>query len=266
MGGPRGGVEMRSLLLALAVVPLLILVGVPRNAAAEPSLVLSPTEGPPGTAVVASGAGVAPGAAVEILWYTMEGNRVSGSGFVAVNQTIAAGTADAAGGYSIPFAAPYDLGGPEHRVEAVVGGVAVATAAFVLARDAWIAPTEGPEGTLVEVRLVAGGWTQFDNNIAILWDNRFLGFACSFNSQGNISVWVQAVGGVGPHVLSIYPALYWGPSDGPTPWKHPMMNPQDAPTPYAIEELRFTVTSGAGMSRNEGTDLRDVTAPDRPPL
>jgi len=40
------------------------------------------------------------------------------------------------------------------------------------------------------------------------------------------------------------------------------MNPQDAPTPYAIEEFTFTVTSGIGISRNAGIDLRDVTAPD----
>jgi len=192
----------------------------------------------------------------------MEGNRVSGSGFNEVNQTIATGVADAQGRYSIAFVAPYDLGGPAHRVQAVVAGAAVAESSFVLARDAWITPTEGPEGTLIEVRLVAGGWTQFDNNIGIMWDNQFLGFACSFNSQGNISVWVQAVGGVGPHVLGVYPALYYGPSEGPTPWKHAMMNPEDAPTPYAIEEFAFTVTSGIGISRNAGTDLRDVTAPD----
>lgn len=251
-----------GLALALALASLLVLLAVPSPAMADATLTLTPSEGPPETPVTASGAGVPPGAAVSILWFTMEGNRVSGSGFVEVNQTIAAGIADAQGRYSITFVAPYDLGGPAHRVQAAVAGATVAESSFVLARDAWITPTEGPEGTLIEVRLVAGGWTQFDNNIAILWDNRFLGFACSFNSQGNISVWVQAVGGVGPHVLSIYPALYWGPSDGPTPWKHPMMNPQDAPTPYAIEELSFTVTSGAGISRNKGTDLRDVTAPD----
>jgi len=251
-----------GLALAVALASLLAVLAVPSPAMAEATMALTPSEGPPETPVTASGAGVPPGATVSILWFTMEGNRVSGSGFVEVNQTIATGVADAQGRYSIPFVAPYDLGGPAHRVQAVVAGAAVAESSFVLMRDAWITPTEGPEGTLIEVRLVAGGWTQFDNNIGILWDNRFLGFACSFNSQGNISVWVQAVGGVGPHVLGVYPALYYGPSDGPTPWKHPMMNPQDAPTPYAIEEFTFTVTSGAGISRNAGTDLRDVTAPD----
>jgi len=251
-----------GLALAVALASLLAVLAVPSPAMAEATMALTPSEGPPETPVTASGAGVPPGATVSILWFTMEGNRVSGSGFVEVNQTIATGVADAQGRYSIPFVAPYDLGGPAHRVQAVVAGAAVAESSFVLMRDAWITPTEGPEGTLIEVRLVAGGWTQFDNNIGILWDNRFLGFACSFNSQGNISVWVQAVGGVGPHVLGVYPALYYGPSDGPTPWKHPMMNPQDAPTPYAIEEFTFTVTSGTGISRNAGTDLRDVTAPD----
>jgi len=253
---------MRPILLAAALASFLVLAGVPPLAAAEPTLALSPTSGPPGTSVVAGGAGVAPGATVEILWYTMEGNRVSGSGFVEVSQSVASGTADAGGAFSISFSAPYDLGGPAHRVEAVVGGSAVAEVEFVLARDAWITPTEGPEGTLIEVRLVAGGWTQFDNNVALTWDNRFLGFACSFNSQGNITVWVQAVGGVGPHVLGVYPALYWGPSDGPTPWKHPVLNVEDLPTEYAIEEFTFRVTEGTGVSGSVARDLEAVTAPD----
>ena len=205
-----------GLALALALASLLALVAVPSPVTAEATLTLTPSQGTPETPVTASGAGVPPGASVGILWFTMEGNRVSGSGFVEVNQTIATGIADAQGRYSITFVAPYDLGGPAHRVQAVVAGAAVAESSFVLARDAWITPTEGPEGTLIEVRLVAGGWTQFDNNIAILWDNRFLGFACSFNSQGNISVWVQAVGGVGASCGFIMGCFHGvGPSLGP---------------------------------------------------
>ncbi len=248
--------------VAMLLLSLLALYAVSAPSAAAPTLVLTPSEGPPMTPVTASGSGVAPGVAVDILWFTMEGNRVSGSGFVEINHTIAHGTANAQGAYAILFTIPYDLGGPAHRVQAVVGGIPVAEMSFVLTRDAWITPTEGPEGTLIEVRLVGGGWTQFDNNIAILWDNRFLGFACSFNSQGNISVWIQAVGGVGTHYLSIYPALYYGPSDGPTPWKHAMMNPEDAPTPYAIRDFTFTVTKGAGVSGHIGKDLHPVSAPD----
>ncbi len=231
--------------------------------AAGPSLTLTPAQGPPQTPVTVQGDGYAAGASVDILWHTMEGNRVDGSGFTDVNQTVASATADAQGRFSASFAVPYDLGGPPHTVEAVVGGAAIATASFTLERRSWITPTEGPEGTTIEVRLVGGGWTQYDNNIGITYDNAFLGFACSFNSQGNISVWVQAVGGVGPHVIGVYPALYYGPSDGPTPWKHAALSSDDLPVRYEPKLFTFAITSGSGgVSRIGGTDLHEVTTPD----
>jgi len=257
---------MRAALIATAVVlaSLFALGAVPvPTRAAGPSLSVSPAEGPPGTAVTVSGQGFAPGAPVDVVWHTMEGNRVSGSGFTEVGWTIATGTADAQGGLSASFVAPYDLGGPPHRIEATSGGLSLANASFVLQRRAWISPTEGPEGTVIEVRLVAGGWTQYDNNVAITYDNAFLGFACSFNSQGNISVWVQAVGGAGPHVVGVYPALYYGPSDGPTPWKHAALEVNDLPVAYAPELFTFTITESAqGRSYRQGADLRAVQAPD----
>lgn len=214
------------------------------------------------TLVQVSGGGFPVGATVDILWYTMEGSRVSGSGFVEVNYTIASATADGSGAIATSFRVPYDLGGPAHQVAAVVGDVPLANASFTLTRVVWINPTSGPEGTVIEVHMVGGGWTQYDNNVAITYDNAFLGFACSFNSGGNITVYVQARGGVGPHFLGIYPALYWGPSDGPTPWKHPVLNPADLPVPYDPVELPFEVTAGSGRSTTVGTDLQPVSTPD----
>ncbi len=250
------GAAILASLFALSATPVPV-------RAAGPGLSLSPAEGPPGTAVTVSGQGFAPGAPVEVVWHTMEGNRVSGSGFTEVGWTIAAATADAQGGLSASFIAPYDLGGPPHRIEATSAGSSLTNASFVLQRRAWISPTEGAEGTVIEVRMVAGGWTQYDNNIAITYDNAFLGFACSFNSQGNISVWVQAVGGAGPHVVGIYPALYYGPSDGPTPWKHGSLVVNDLPVAYAPELFTFTITESArGASYRQGGDLRTVETPD----
>ncbi len=227
------------------------------------TLQLTPGSAPPNSQVEITGNGYLAGANVDILWYTMEGNRVSGSGFIPKSSLIAAVVADAQGRISTSFVTPYDLGGPAHRVEAVIGGSVVADTTFVLEREAWITPTSGPEGTVVAVRLVAGGWTQYDNNIAITYDNAFLGFACSFNSQGNITVWIQATGGVGTHVIGVYPALYYGPSDGPTPWKHPMLNTDDLPVPYETKEFVFEITEGGvGVSLDKATDLRSVFAPD----
>ncbi len=255
---------MRTAVLGAAVLVALLALAIPAPArAAGATLALSPTQGPPATPVTASGQGFPPGASVDLVWHTMQGSRVGDSGFTEVGSTIATATADSQGSFTASFTVPYDLGGPAHKVEAVVGNASLATASFTLTRQAWIEPTEGPEGTPIEVRLVGGGWTQYDNNVGITYDNAFLGFACSFNSQGNISVWVQAVGGAGPHVVGVYPALYYGPSDGPTPWKHAALNPADLPTPYEPQLFTFTITSGgSGVSYLGGRDLHEVTTPD----
>lgn len=248
--------------LALTVL-FAFMAALPAARADTPAISLSPVSGPPGTLITLSGTGFSPGVGAEIRWFTMEGNRVSGSGFVETNWTITNTVADGTGRLSASFAAPYDLGGPPHRIEAVVGGAPVAEAYYTLSRNIWITPTSGPEGTVVAVNLVAGGWTHYDNNVAITYDNAFLGFACSFNSQGNITVYVQAMGGVGHHVIGVYPALYYGPSDGPTPWKHPLLNPADLPVRYEPEEFVFQITgSGAESSFPRATSILGVTAPD----
>ncbi len=253
------------LLLPFLIVSLLVLPStLPAVRAKEPTIAVSPTEGPPGTLISVSGQGFQPGANVQLLWYTMEGNRVSGSGFTQVNQSIGTGLADSAGSFSTSFQAPYDLGGPPHRIGAVLGSQAVANTTFTLTRRAWITPTSGPEGTAITFNMIGGGWTQYDNNIGITYDNAFLGFACSFNSEGNITVYLQASGGVGPHVIGIYPALYYGPSDGPTPWKHPTLSVNDLPVKYEPIRLIFDITEGAGGTHSYigGKELRTVTTPD----
>jgi len=245
-------------------VALVIVALMPMTARAEPTLAVSPTSGPPGTLVTVTGSGFASGAAVDVLWYTMEGNRVSGSGFVEVSSTVADAVADASGGWTASFVTPYDLGGPPHRVVASASGSSTAETMFTLTRQTIITPTSGPEGTVIEVHMVGGGWTQYDNNVAITYDNAFLGFACSFNSGGNISVFIQASGGPGSHLISVYPAIYYGPSNGPTPWKHPVLNVNDLPTRYEIQRFTFEVTESASSARTyvRGTDLKSVTAPD----
>lgn len=250
-------------LLVVLLIGAMVLGWLPAAVRADsPTLVVSPTAGPPETPVTVSGEGYAPGAVVEILWYTMEGNRVSGRGFVEVSSLATTAVADAQGTLDASFVAPYDLGGPAHRIEAVVDGVAVAETSYVLERAIWITPTSGPAGTTITVRVAAGGWTHYDNNVAITYDNAFLGFACSFNSQGNISVYVQAQGGVGRHIIGVHPALYYGPSEGPTPWKHPLLNPNDLPVLYETQEFAFEVTESTGTVYNRATNLRSASAPD----
>lgn len=236
-------------------------------AGAEPSLLVTPSHGPPGTSVAVTGTGLPPGALAEIEWWTMEGNRVSGTGFAPVSWSLGTVTVGPAGDLTFSFVAPSDLGGSTpHNITVLVDGVLVAEAPFVLDRMMSLTPDEGPEGTLMEFEMEGGGWTQFDNIVALTYDNAFIGYACSFTNQGHISVWLQAVGAKGTHILGVYPALYsgprdWDPSSNPEPYKHPALNPDDILTVYEPEFFTFEITESAraGTSRLGGaTDLREV--------
>ena len=243
------------LLCALAVVAQ-----IPLRADAVPSLTVTPASGPPGTPLTLTGSGLPPGAQASIEWWTMEGNRVSGAGYAPVSWELGTVAIDPAGGFTFSFEAPNDLGGATpHNITVVVGGQVLAEAPFVLERHMTISPVRGPEGTLIEFEMTGGGWTQVDNIVALTYDNAFIGYACSFTNQGHISVWIQAVGAVGTHLIGVYPALYsgptsWDPTSNPEPYKHPFLNTADMPTIYEPEFFTFEITesSQTGQSRLGG--------------
>jgi hypothetical protein len=216
------------------------------GALAAPALSVSPAEGPIHTPVVVTGSGFEPGASVEIAWQTMVGNRVSGSGFAAVTSTLGTATADGAGNLRFEFAAPSDLGGPPHAVAAVQGDTTLAAGSFTILRTAKISPTSGPLGTTIELHMTGGGWTQYDNIVAVTYDNAYIGYMCSFNTQGNMTTWFPASGGAGLHSVDVYPALYTGPSDGAMPWKLPHLSAGDQPWQPPVFHFEFTVTDMNG--------------------
>lgn len=257
---------LRNLLVLLAA--LAIVIQVPMAVRADPTVSLTPSHGPPGTLVTVTGQGFSPGTAAEIEWWTMEGNRVSGSGYVPAEWLLGTATVDATGRLAFSFTAPSDLGGvTPHNVTVVVGGVVAAEAPFILDRAMTLTPDHGPEGTMIEFEMDGGGWTQVDNIVALTYDNAFIGYACSFTNQGHISVWLQAVGAEGTHLIGVYPALYsgpqsWDPKSNPEPFKHPALNTADIPTIYEPEFFTFEVTAStqSGRSRLGGAvDLHEAT-------
>lgn len=225
------------------------LAGIATNAsAAAPTLSVAPTQGNVDTPATLEGGGFSPGASVELVWQTMEGNRVSGSGYQEIFWPLGTVTADATGAIRFPFKVPFDLGGPSHRIEARLGKDVAATTNYTILRTAKIAPTSGPVGTTIELHMTGGGWTQFDNIVAVTYDNVFMGFQCSFNSQGNMTIWLPAAGKPGLHTIDVWPALYWGPDSGPTPWKIAHLSDGDQPTKIPKYHFEFMITEGPSVA------------------
>lgn len=224
------------------VLPLALLVALAGGAAGAATLSVEPTEATIMQPVVATGTGFDPGQTVDIVWSTMVGNRVSGSGFEEARWTIGTATADPSGNLHFEFTVPSDLGGPPHPVLAMDGADILAETEFTVLRTAEITPTSGEAGTMIELHMTGGGWTQYDNIVALTYDNAYIGYMCSFNSQGNMTTWFPASGGPGLHSIDVWPALYWGPTDGPAPWKLPHLSMNDQPWMPPMFHFEFEIT------------------------
>ncbi len=75
------------------------------------------------------------------------------------------------------------------------------------------------EGEEFTISIKGVGWTQFDNTLAVTYDNSYIGYGCGFNSNGYLVVHLRALGGVGTHVIDLRPLLYTQqPSFGNTPY------------------------------------------------
>ena len=109
-----------------------------------------------------------------------------------------------------PFKALDDLGGP-HRIEVQDGGTKLAETSFTITPSAFaISPSSGPAGTTITIHLKGVGWTQTANIYTLVYDNAYVGYACGFNSQGDVTVYLPATGEPGWHYIDLYPAIYTG--------------------------------------------------------
>ena len=64
------------------------------------------------------------------------------------------------------------------------------------------------EGQEFTVSILGVGWTQLDNTLAVDYDNSYIGYGCGFHSNGYMAVHLTATGGLGIHIIDLYPLLY----------------------------------------------------------
>ena len=70
-------------------------------------------------------------------------------------------------------------------------------------------------GTPVKIHLKGVGWTDYDNIYVVTYDNAYMGYACGFNSQGDVVVKFTAAGSRGGRLFVISPGICQGPSGTP---------------------------------------------------
>jgi len=235
--------------------------GLPRDGAAEsggsgPTLRLDHGSGQVGDPTVLTGSGFPAGAAVAVTWSTVVGNRISGQGFEESTRDFATLTAADDGGFAYRFDTPDDLGGVHHIV-ATAGDAEASVDYTIKPSIAEVSPRTVAPGGDITIHLKGVGWSETANIVTVLMDNATFGYACGFNSQGDVTIHIKAPGPAGTHYIGIFPSIYKGDLKGPgAPVSTananylllPMLNVVDHPGERLPSfELSFTVT-GAGAS------------------
>jgi hypothetical protein len=182
----------------------------PETAAAGATVSIGPVQGPVLTRVLLEGSGLPANAPVSLIWGTQAGSRVSGAGFAPKEIELQKAAVSADGRLNAPFSIPDDLGG-QHTVSVRSGDKTLARAFFVIETSVVsISPTSGPAGTPVTIHLKGVGWTDYDNIYVATYDNAYMGYACGFNSQGDVVINFTAAGSPGVHLIDFYPGIYQG--------------------------------------------------------
>jgi hypothetical protein len=218
------------------------------------TLSLDTTQGPVGARTTLHGAGFPANTSLQMAWQTYAGSRVSGNGFEPQEQQLGAVKVGADGRIESPITVPDDLGGL-HGLALRDGDKMLARAFFVIETSiVSISPTSGPVGTPVTIHLKGVGWTEYDNIYIATYDNAYMGYACGFNSQGDVVINFHATGAPGLHIIDLYPGIYQGPpTESQLLYRQPQLTYADDHPGNKIPALRFTFEVTPSSSRSSGS-------------
>ncbi len=246
---------------------------------------LSPTSGPVNTKVNLTVTGLPMTGTATLVWSTVVGSRVNCSGTCWLTQPVALGSATVTNGaLNAPITVPDGLGG-WHAVKVMNGTTVEAQVAFYVKesiitfykKDGSVATVgvERPDNAASAAAIATGGyhalqvgtptyrfkagqeftinldgvgWTQFDNTLAVTYDNSFVGYGCGFNSSGYTVIHMHATGAPGTHIIDLYPMLYTNqPSFANTPYGMlPVLSfANDEPSlalGYQVPSFHFAIT------------------------
>jgi hypothetical protein len=218
------------------------------------SLAFDRTQGPVGSRVMLRANGFPANASLQLAWQTYVGSRVSGNGFEPQEMEFGSVKVGGDGRIESPITIPEDLGGL-HGLAVRNGDKMLARAFFVIETSiVSISPTSGPVGTPITIHLKGVGWTEYDNIYIATYDNAYMGYACGFNSQGDVVINFHATGTPGVHIIDLYPGIYQGPpTETQLLYRQPQLTYADDHPGNKIPALRFTFEVTAPKTISSGS-------------
>ena len=187
-----------------------------------------------------------------LVWTTRSGSNLLG--YKLVDKPLRNVTASSSGSFSFNMKVPSDLGGI-HYIAA--GNLTENSNGTVfIQRSAVLSTTQGPQGTQIQVIMHGVGWDFNTNIVAVDYDNSYIGYACGFNSGGNVTVTIVATGEPGIHTIDLYPSEWWGGSNFASQqvveYRYPLLTPQDHPEQMPSFHFTFLMTSSSNSTQAAG--------------
>jgi hypothetical protein len=195
-----------------------------RDLPQQGALVATPRFAQVGDAMEVRGTGFTPNKTYPLNWTTLTGNRVASTaaGFEESSRAIAEARADASGNLAFRFAVPDDLGGG-HTLWVQEGNAKKTGALWITPKALPLDVARGPAGTDFTIHLKGVGWTETANIYTLVYDGSYIGYACGFNSQGDVTIHLKASGEPGWHFIDLYPAIYKGKETRPDNFRIPQL-------------------------------------------
>jgi hypothetical protein len=238
---------------------------------------LTKSQGPVDTADTLNVTGLPTSGTQQLVWSTVVGNRVNCNSTCWAFNSVPLGSATVTNGdLSANITIPDGLGG-WHVVQVMNGSTIEAQVPFYVAESIFpVKEANGKysaglasandttaglatgqaglgghvfrQGQEFTISIKGVGWTQLDNTLGVDYDNSYMGYGCGFNSNGYMVIHLRATGGVGTHLIDLYPMLYsLSPSFASTPYGMvPVLSyARDYPglaLGYHVPAIRFAIT------------------------
>jgi hypothetical protein len=237
------------LYMSLSFVCLLIAFIPASVSGATPTISVSPSVGVVGSTMTVSGSGFPPDANLTLGWISQNASwkvqavptpQVTGIASKPLVYKLGSTFTDSSGSFSAKIVVPADYGG-SHAIQAYTNGTAISpVAAFTLAPSFKISPSDGPDGSPINVVAQGLGTGIYSTSYQLYWDNSYVGYMTAVSTGGTANFTIYASGTPGRHFVSIYEG-----GNGPG-----YLNPQQAPPsssyydpPFVPFHGNFTVTS-----------------------
>jgi hypothetical protein len=191
--------------------------------AASAGATLSPGSGPILSQTTLRATGLPPNTEVGLFFVTARGNRMGPSGWNLHNVPLANEKTKADGSLTASIQIPDDLGG-WHAIKLTARDQVLMEIPFYLEQNlVTLKPKRVKVGETFTIQIKGGGWTELDNTVAVTYDNASIGYACAFNTNGDITMNLVASGHPGTHLIDIYPAIYKGKDRVPWNYQTPFL-------------------------------------------